>query len=668
MLSRSMRKELQECLEAGRFLYSKGSMAAWDLSVTVEELGPEAPPLSISVTSDLHIGGVILKIVEKTQMKKDWSDHALWWEQKQQWLLRPAWTLDKCGIHADARLSFTPQHKPLLLGLPNGVSLRLRACFSGPVFRTVMGICRVLNIRHPEELSLLRPVEEKKKKKDKEAAVEVYDLTEVPLTSASVPSLYNGMPAHFADSLQTEAVYKMLSSTQPAPAPENIAKMYRPASVVDKAHIHSRWLDSSRSLLQQGVQENDRLWLRFKYYSFYDLEPKYDIVRLTQLYEQARWAVLLEDIDCTEEEMMLFGALQYHISKATQSEPQAVKSSPAMDDLDSALQCLEVKMEGESSSLDMLDTMTTAPELHDYLKIFRPKRLTLKGYKQYWFAFKDTSISYYKSKEEGFGEPIQQMNLKGCEVAPDVNVAGQKFCIKLLIPAPEGMNEVYLRCENENQYSQWMAACRLASKGKNLADSSFSSEVKSIQAFLSMQHSNPGAQSAQADESINTQSLVSPRYQKKYKAKQLTPRILEAYQNIAQLSLIEAILKFLQIWQALPDFGVSYFVVRFKGSRKDEVLGIANNRLIRIDLGVGDVVKTWRYNNMRQWNVNWDIKQVAIEFDGNINIAFSCVTANCKIVHEYIGGYIFMSTRSREQSETLNEELFHKLTGGHEAL
>lgn len=37
---------------------------------------------------------------------------------------------------------------------------------------------------------------------------------------------------------------------------------------------------------------------------------QYDMVRLTQLYEQARWAILLEDIDCTEEEMMLFGALQ----------------------------------------------------------------------------------------------------------------------------------------------------------------------------------------------------------------------------------------------------------------------------------------------------------------------------------------------------------------------
>uniref|UniRef100_A0A8C7H671 FERM domain containing kindlin 3b n=1 Tax=Oncorhynchus kisutch TaxID=8019 RepID=A0A8C7H671_ONCKI len=643
------------------------SGGSWDLSVAVEDLGTDAPPITVSVTSDLHIGGVILKLVEKSQVKRDWSDHALWWEQKQQWLLRTAWTLEKCGIQADAGLIFMPQHKPLRLGLPNGLNLRLRVCFSGPVFRTVLGICKMLNIRRPEELSLLRPVEEKKRKKVRDLSEELYDLTEVPLTSVSRPCLYNGMPAHFADSPKTEKVYKMLSVSQPAPAPEAIAKLYRPASVVDKAHIHSRWLDSSRSLMEQGVQENDRLWLRFKYYCFHDLEPKYDAVRLTQMYEQARWAILLEDIDCTEEEMLLFGAIQYHINKLSLSEPQTMTSSPAMDDLDSALQCLEVKLDGANSSpQDMLENLT-APELNDYLKIFRPKRLTLKGYKQYWFKFKDASISYYKSKEESLGEPIQQINLKGCEAAPDVNVAGQKFCIKLLIPAPEGMNEVYLRCENEEQYSSWMAACRLASKGKSLADSSFQSEVQSIRSFLAMQQTNPNTHTDDSM-SINTHSLVSPRYSKKYKAKQLTPRILEAYQNVAQLSLTDALLRFLQIWQALPDFGISLVVVRFKGSRKDEVLGITPNRLIRIDLGVGEVVKTWRYNNMRQWNVNWDIRQVAIEFDGNVNIAFSCVTADCKIVHEFIGGYIFMSTRSREQSDTLNEELFHKLTGGHEAL
>uniref|UniRef100_A0A671SAY4 Fermitin family homolog 3-like n=1 Tax=Sinocyclocheilus anshuiensis TaxID=1608454 RepID=A0A671SAY4_9TELE len=636
-------------------------MAAWDLSVTVEELGPQAPPLKISVTSDLHIGGVILRVVEKSQIQRDWSDHALWWEQKQQWLLKPSWTLDKCGIHADARLCLTSQHKPLRLRLPSGITLRLRACFSSPVFRSVTGICRLLNIRHPEELSLLWPVEEKKKKKEKDVEEELYDITR------SIPKLANGMPAFFAEAAETEAVYKMLVVSQPAPAPETIAKLYRTTNITEKAHINSRWLDSSRSLLQQGVKENDKLILRFKYYTFHDIVPQADAVRVTQLYEQARWAVLLEDTECTEEEMMVFAALQYHIGKVSLTE-QFVASCPAMEDLDSALQCLEVKMEGESSADDMLVSSMAYMAMTLWPKVDIPKRLTLKGYKQYWFTFKETTISYFKSKEESCKEPIQQMSLKGCEVAPDVSVAGQKFCIRLLIPGPEGMNEVYLRCEHEQQYSRWMAACRLASKGKTLADSSFSSEVQSIQSFLAMQKTTPSTNTAQTDESINTHSLVSPRYQKKYKPKQLTPRILEAYQNVAQLSLTDAVQRFLQIWQALPDFGLAYIVVRFKGCRKDEVLGIANNRLIRIDLSVGDVVKTWRYNTMRQWNVNWDIKQVAIEFDGNVNIAFSCVTADCKIVHEYIGGYIFMSTRGREQSNTLNEELFHKLTGGHEAL
>ena len=43
---------------------------------------------------------------------------------------------------------------------------------------------------------------------------------------------------------------------------------------------------------------------------FMFLFVQFDAVRLTQLYEQAKWAILLEEIDCTEEEMMLFAALQ----------------------------------------------------------------------------------------------------------------------------------------------------------------------------------------------------------------------------------------------------------------------------------------------------------------------------------------------------------------------
>ena len=41
-----------------------------------------------------------------------------------------------------------------------------------------------------------------------------------------------------------------------------------------------------------------------------------------------------------------------------------------------------------------------------------------------------------------------------------------------------------------------------------------------------------------------------------------------------------------------------------------------------------------------------------------------CLSADCKVIHEFIGGYIFLSMRSKESNQQLNEELFHKLTGG----
>ena len=44
-----------------------------------------------------------------------------------------------------------------------------------------------------------------------------------------------------------------------------------------------------------------------------------------------------------------------------------------------------------------------------------------------------------------------------------------------------------MKHNQEQQYARWMAACRMASKGKSMADSGYDAEVKSIQAFLSMQ-------------------------------------------------------------------------------------------------------------------------------------------------------------------------------------
>lgn len=43
---------------------------------------------------------------------------------------------------------------------------------------------------------------------------------------------------------------------------------------------------------------------------------------------------------------------------------------------------------------------------------------------------------------------------------------------------------------------------------------------------------------------------------------QLAARILEAHQNVSQMPLVEAKLRFIQAWQSLPEFGLSYYIVR----------------------------------------------------------------------------------------------------------
>lgn len=129
-------------------------------------LKPPPSTVTLRVTGDLHVGGLMLKVVESVGLKQDWSDHALWWEQRCLWLLRPTRTLDALGVGADARLRFTPQHRPIKLRLPNRIRIRMKLSFSQPVYGVVNEACRVLGIRYPEELSLLRPPEEEEEEEE----------------------------------------------------------------------------------------------------------------------------------------------------------------------------------------------------------------------------------------------------------------------------------------------------------------------------------------------------------------------------------------------------------------------------------------------------------------------------------------------------------------------
>jgi hypothetical protein len=71
----------------------------------------------------------------------------------------------------------------------------------------------------------------------------------------------------------------------------------------------------------------------------------------------------------------------------------------------------------------------------------------------------------------------------------------------------------------EEQYASWMAACRLASKGRTLADSSYEAERKSILSFLTMQKPAPTPAISPASLDICAEDYVSSRYIKKLRSK-----------------------------------------------------------------------------------------------------------------------------------------------------
>lgn len=155
-----------------------------------------------------------------------------------------------------------------------------------------------------------------------------------------------------------------------------------------------------------------------------------------------------------------------------------------------------------------------------------------------------------------------------------------------------------LGCLQEEQYAKWMAACRLASKGRSLADSSYETEVQNIKSFLQMQHPAPAPAISPANLDIQPEDYVAPKFVRKMKGK-IVNRILEAHANVKDLPLIEAKLNFIKAWQSLPEYGIALFVVKFMGQKKEELLGVAHNRLMKMDLNTGDHLKTWRYNTMK---------------------------------------------------------------------
>lgn len=691
---------------------------SWDLKIYVTDLKVER---TLRVKGDLHIGGVMFKLVEDLgkllhlslplsllmttcpiDVAVDWSDHALWWPNKNLWLSRTRSTLDQCGVQADAILHFTPMHKVLRVQLPDLRYVDTKVDLSVKCFSAVKELCKQLSIRHPEELSFARPLGPEHLKRDsrinsvtsrqrgsrdlihttphspnttldsldksRPASTGLYgrnisspalgfnssgasdggkstpgvydDRTSTPnwitvntatihangssrrdhnllhshqqrhpLTSTYASSPITAVPSpnitSFPDVTNSGYLFANDSvnlpdvTTTPGISMDAKTNILRPRNLAEKARLNSAWLDSSLSLYEQDVKEFDLILLRFKFFSFYDLSPKVDAARINQIYEQARWSILSEDVDCTENEAMMFAALQVQVSKQAKNPDSDVdflnnkNRRNNDDDIDAALNDLQAQLEGNSIHSNghshrkkstspphpITSDVISVPELSDYLRFSKPRRFTLKTTKKLYFVFRETSLYAYKSREDRFSDPSFVISLRGCEVTPDVNLGQLRYAVKLEVPNQEGMNEYCIRFSSEEQYAKWLAVFRLAAKGRTMSDAAYENEVRQILDFLSIQQPAPVftpvvlppiSYTSSSNQEVNPEDVVALKILRRAKSRAyLVHRIMEAHANVRGLSFTEAKLQFIKAWQALPDQGVSLFIVRFLGSKKE---------------------------------------------------------------------------------------------------
>lgn len=715
---------------------------SWDLRIFVSDLQVER---SLRVKGDMHIGGIMLKLVEELDISFDWFDHALWWPNKNCWLTKTRQTLNHYGVQANSYLNFTPMHKPLRVQLPDLRYVEARVDFSVPCFKAVNLLCKELGIRHSEELSFCRPLSQEHLKKNYQSVgVTPKQRGYVHGGGASTASTYGSMRAvaptdtlngkaspyvasqagtidtrsHSPDitsTLSRHASYRGFTSTYSttmlaedlknleisnsphSPSADAKNSLLYPKSLTEKARLNASWLDSHLSLYQQNVRDYDTIQLRFKYREFYDLNPKLDMARINQIYEQAKWSLLTEEIECSEDEMMMFGALQYQIQQQA-SNPIPEDIDYTNDDIDAALTELHLQLEGGSTTVyDRTSTnaQTLSPpykqpvesmanrslmsppsdmaivstfELSDSIRFMKLKKFTFKTFKRLFFVFRDTTLTAYRTKDDRMrNEAAFAIDLRGCDVTPDVFVNHGKYGVKLSTPSIDGMTDYLLRFDNENQYARWMAAFKLASRGKPLTDSSYEEEVRTTLDLFNLQYSAPAIHTLPVSNknNIRADEYIAPKHSRARGrvGRSAATRILEAHSNVKYLSATECKLNYIKAWRALPDYGIHMFVVKFGGGSREEILGIASDRLIRIDSGNGDHLRVWPFSRMKTWRVNWDSRQVLVQSEDG-DVSFSCLSADCKIPHEFIGGYVFLSMRSKDNNQTLNEDLFYKLTRG----
>jgi len=665
----------------------------WHLKVQVEIPGRPNDPITFRkrVRGDRdHVGGLIQKIVDSLNgddniSKQNWSEYELWWPVQRKWLLKHHWMLDKYSIQADTELLFTNRNKVLNIELPNNQCLKMLVNFSSDVLSVVRDICYICEIRHHTELSLVKTNGVYANTRA-ELAAGISQMMNPIMTSGAINSnvpyctLRNprqGGNQHNNDVLSSgtklidtnNIEYRKLTTPAERIDPDDLNA---PKNMKDKVSQTCRFLDSLKSLMEQGVKENELIKLRFKYFNFQALSEKNDFIRIHQLYEQLKFSVLSDEFNITEDQALTLASLQFFVDECTRKQIFDTNNSQSdgiLDrtdghstsfDIDNMLDSLENELEGKP--LNQPD-LVNIPELSELVRVHYPNKLLQIGKFQdkKWLIYKDTFLDGYKQREDaassGNAKRLCHIEIKRAELTKETSIKDGIYIIKI---KPHDNEEIWLKFDQENQFCKWYAALKLGCKGTTMASNNYKLEIDRLKQVIKIQDLSTEKIHDQSElQAVQSKFYVPRKYFKKLGHQKIATHILTHQLKIGETVRQQptvAKLNYINLWEHIEESGRAYFQVAFKKDqlKKEEFVALSSEKIMRLDPS-GKIVQSWWLQTLREWKINWAAEPKRVELflnkgsQDSEKVEFFIPShknsndrnKDLQVIHEYIGGYMF---------------------------
>merc|ERR1711953_994730 len=381
---------------------------------------------------------------------------------------------------------------------------------SSDVLSVVRDICYICEIRHHTELSLVKTNGVYANTRA-ELAAGISQMMNPIMTSGAINSnvpyctLRNprqGGNQHNNDVLSSgtklidtnNIEYRKLTTPAERIDPDDLNA---PKNMKDKVSQTCRFLDSLKSLMEQGVKENELIKLRFKYFNFQALSEKNDFIRIHQLYEQLKFSILSDEFSISEDQALTLASLQYFIEDCHRKDITDVSSNPSENkdksdhnssfDIDNMLDSLESELEGKPLNQPDLPII---PELSESIRVHHPGKLLQIGKFQdkKWLIYKDTHLSLYKTREDAASNQankrLMDIEIKRAELTKETSIKSAIFIIKI---KPHESDEIWLKFDQEHQFCKWYAALKLGCKGTTMASNNYKLEIDRLQQVIKIQ-------------------------------------------------------------------------------------------------------------------------------------------------------------------------------------